>query len=268
MSVFGEELLICLIDRHQNFQGVPKLIGIDIPKLIRAERTVFVPPQQIREQLGQRANLAKFPQRIQHLIRRYGIKCDAGPRQFFLQAREQVAFGMFVVMGFDQARPVLFVQVALPGNVAVILLFIDKRRGIAIAVNAQVLDVDTVLGQIKIGLVLPKFQPARRVLVIGFVSICDAEFEQVIGDQTLAQAFDHFPLEGANLICKNMLEVLAFGFKIKGIDHLVQVITEIIENQLFVPRPRQHLLEPLLDVLVQQRAVLRQRRDRGPRVFD
>ena len=107
---------------------------------------------------------------------------------------------MFVVIRLYQARPVLLVEFALPIHSRVIRLLIDKRRGIAIAVYPPVLQINTVIRQIKIGLVLPIIRRARLMLIIGLVLIRHTQHKQMISDQTFAQALYLLSLQRANLI--------------------------------------------------------------------
>ena len=76
---------------------------------------------------------------------------DAMGAELFRQVAQQVAIGVLVAEGLDQHGAVLFMDPALPIHLTVILVVVDERRGIALGIEPEMLDVDAVLGRWKSG---------------------------------------------------------------------------------------------------------------------
>ena len=106
------------------------------------------------------------------------------------------------------------------------------------------------------------------MLIIGLVFIRHTQLKQMIGNPQLAQTLYRLPLQRANIIRPNILKVRAFSFKIKAINLFIPVITQIIQNPLFIARDLKQLLKPPIDMLFHQRAICCQRRDRRLHLFD
>ena len=106
------------------------------------------------------------------------------------------------------------------------------------------------------------------MLIIRLVSIRHPQHKQMIGNPQLTQTLYHLPLQRANLIRKNIFKVLPLGFKIKGIDLLIPVIPQIIQNPLSIARNLKQRLKPLIDMLLQQRTICGQRRNRRLHFFN
>ena len=127
-------------------------------------------------------------QLVQRLERLVGIKFrEPNPvvTKLPFEGIEEHILSMHPGVGFDQRGAVASVQLPLPLHARQVLVAIDVRCNVARTGDAEVLDVDAVIGQVEVRLVLAPARAGRSILVGPFVLVADALQGEPVSDDAL-----------------------------------------------------------------------------------
>ena len=169
--------------------------------------------QERREQSRERVDPALLFEDPKQVVPGDRREDDAMGAELLRQVAQQVAIGVLVAEGFDQHGAVLFMDPALPIHLTVVLVVVDERRGLALGVEPEMLDVDAVIGEMKVGLVLALLRRGGIVLVGRFVFVGDAVEIEGVRDLAFLVALDFLALQGADVVAADVGPVFAPVFE-------------------------------------------------------
>ena len=165
--------------------------------------------QERREQSRERVDPALSFEDAEQVVPGDRREGDAMGAELFRQVAQQVAIGVLVAEGFDQRGAVLFMDPALPFHLAAVFVAVDERRGLALGIEPEMLDVDAVIGETEVGLVLALVRRGGIVLEGCFVFVGDAVEIEVVGDLAFLVALDLLALQRADVVAADVVPVFA-----------------------------------------------------------
>ena len=169
--------------------------------------------QEGREQSRERVDPALLFEHAEQVVPGDRREDDAMGAELFRQVAQQVAIGVLVAEGFDQHGAVLFMNPALPIHLTEVLVVVDERRGPALGIEPEMLDVDAVLGEMEVRMVLALVRRGGIVLVGCFVFVGDAIEIEVVRDLAFLVAPDLLAHQGADVVEADVVPVFAPVFE-------------------------------------------------------